>query len=827
MAGKSAPVAQPPARLAPTSTNTLAPAGIALALAADYDRDNTVNPDTKDPKAEYRKRITRPGAILLANLDIDDPSRLPTPAPGTPPPDLSGNLDGGDNVINGAADESDLANLQVESGTPSLSRADTVSIKIHPDDAKRVRMFFKLDPAVKAALAAAFGSSDIIALGKDKGIGDTSDPAETIVTLTFSFFLNQLLIAAGQPPFPAGAFNFDLLVEAITLPGDPAAPAPTAAAPVPPNPYGVVMPAGGAVGKPLHAKRLPGEVWVELNHSNSKGALAAPHETALFTIAPWLLLSNIQPVHEVYVADVPDETFTLSSGVFNSIGNTGLVRELQDIVAGLSGVTLRKVTKAECAAQAIDSSGAPVFDVAGNPVMMSDQWVQDEFEIGYCFAPQGFMHVVLHNRRSRGLKTFVRGGLAGKDVGLFIGVNGPDRDGPDYGGNLEVTPPIHSATGAQPAGDGGPAMPAHPVARHGKILVGDSRGVSLSSGGTHGPLDPPYRAFLQAQKVQPVLPVDTSWLDVGHVDETISFVRAPKVSPDGSGKKGWVMLYASPDRAIQLLRLADKSPSATNLFRSRKPDAGLGATWPRDVGMSSADVLALFAPFSADPARPINRGSGRHKYQKKLDAVLNRLVTGAALSDADFIKIPVLMTPGIPQTHAMTPGMVNLLSLGDDLVIPKPWGPRLSVAEATARLKGFAGITSAMITAADLNTMKGQLYWAMAGEGVAHIASMFDIDEGDLRAANPSLTTGVIGANWTRLQIPEDNVDLFEAFVAVKLKNLGLTVHFVDDWDMYHVQVGEIHCGTNVKREPLEVTDPKLRWWDHYRETAVVPDYTV
>jgi protein-arginine deiminase len=35
----------------------------------------------------------------------------------------------------------------------------------------------------------------------------------------------------------------------------------------------------------------------------------------------------------------------------------------------------------------------------------------------------------------------------------------------------------------------------------------------------------------------------------------------------------------------------------------------------------------------------------------------------------------------------------------------------------------------------------------------------------------------------------------------------GVTMHFVDDWDVYHLGLGEVHCGTNTRRTPSET------WW--------------
>ena len=42
----------------------------------------------------------------------------------------------------------------------------------------------------------------------------------------------------------------------------------------------------------------------------------------------------------------------------------------------------------------------------------------------------------------------------------------------------------------------------------------------------------------------------------------------------------------------------------------------------------------------------------------------------------------------------------------------------------------------------------------------------------------------------------------------VKRQLPGCTIQFVDDWTFYHIQDGEIHCGTNATRTP-----PTVKWW--------------
>ena len=52
--------------------------------------------------------------------------------------------------------------------------------------------------------------------------------------------------------------------------------------------------------------------------------------------------------------------------------------------------------------------------------------------------------------------------------------------------------------------------------------------------------------------------------------------------------------------------------------------------------------------------------------------------------------------------------------------------------------------------------------------------------------------------------LDEFSKDIFEE----KIKSvLGTNVEFVDSW-MYHCGIGEIHCGSTVKRQPI------TNWWE-------------
>lgn len=54
-----------------------------------------------------------------------------------------------------------------------------------------------------------------------------------------------------------------------------------------------------------------------------------------------------------------------------------------------------------------------------------------------------------------------------------------------------------------------------------------------------------------------------------------------------------------------------------------------------------------------------------------------------------------------------------------------------------------------------------------------------------------------------------NSVDLFQNDLEKKLKAEGLVPHSIDDWDEYHVNMGEVHCGTNTLRSPKFTN-----WWE-------------
>jgi hypothetical protein len=553
-------------------------------------------------------------------------------------------------------------------------------------------------------------------------------------------------------------------------------------------------------------KRLPGEVWFELRHLDHAGnPLPAAHEVrdvALYTIAPWLMLSNLRPAEVLYIADLGFNPDTMG--------------DIRRAMRSISRVTLHTISDSQC---------------------HGDQWVQDEFEIGYCWAVHNWMHVTLHCKRSepgRFLSDFVRNHLPGSDMGLFEDIAGA-ANSINFGGNLEVSPPVDATTHAMAGPDGGPDVPVQEPAPFGKILLGHTpdRG---------RPAHAQFLQFLEAQIVQPVLPLDTSWLSVGHVDEFMIFVPA-------NTSKGFKLLMASPPLATaffeEALALHRSDPAAhplTKLLRGKQwlhehsRDLEPPAIFQADQSFADSPepTREYLAEISVESVLAEARDFNDELFTKRLQFLEDRLARGCDFDPVlDVIPLPVYFD-ALPlgsvdsggRTAAFTPGLVNLQVLNRHVLVPRPFGPRMNLTDAGSLLRGQFGLAGA--TDARLRSYLQHEFWVVHALGpsvtAARIAGFFadgGVTEAGIRRANPGKFDGAGRVRpVTRLLIPEDTVDLFEAYTQMVLEDIGLTVHWIDDWYTYHRMEGEVHCGTNVKRRPPELdADSNFRqWWDVYAE---------
>jgi hypothetical protein len=795
------PVSAPPipAWVTAPGPSVLCAPGIAGRFIADFDRKDGLT----QSENEALVRVLRPGVIVLPNFELDTP---PSPRPAN----VMTVLDSVDDKTNGAADEAGLTVLKLRAAVPCAVVVKELTLRCDAADAKRIRVFQHGLPAGTASK-----------LGPVAGA--------------------ELKLPGGKPP------AIDYWIEALTLPGDPTLPHPTAAPPTPPEGINATLPSGVKDTDPIYRTRAPADVWLELDQ-----LVDAPfrpvRDVALVTIAPWLLLPNTRPVERLYFTYVEPEYPAAVPGrppPPPTQSNHEFAYDLCEackIVFGASRVDVDPNESKHFAASDPSSTkavyladGKKFFETRGGH-RLADPWMQDELEIGYCYAPHAWLHVALHNPRGGGLRGFVRSELAGPGFGVFDALPQPASDAADFGGNLEVSLPVDKATPALPKTGGGPSVPAHPRAPFGKIIVGDC---------ADRPVQPQYHDFLVAQKVQPVLPLDTSWLNVGHVDEFLSFI------PSRSAK-GFKLVLASTVAMNVLLEEIKRIP-----FSGGRTNFHSGLVEEGKYAEESAEHLH----------RHELRDFNRRLNASKLDPIRKRLKTGLGLTDADIIPLPtyfklpkdqtLALTEDDARTIAHTVGSVNMQVVNGHLLVPRPFGARMSAKDAknvVERTMNRIGWNKPVLS----SSPGGFYFWVRPGDELQRVAAAFADRSNDttrvrlisfletgaaltgdaLVAADGKSTQikadakNTTGPNplaaaidssgyfkkYKRLWIPHHTVDVLEVYMRSVFEAEGNTVHFIDDWYQYHCAMGEVHCGTNVIRTPPEL-DPKFtdRWWDSYQ----------
>lgn len=908
----------------------------AFRLDADYDRQGRVT----GRAPEHDARDTPPGAILLANLDVD---ARPVPS-------------------------------AVRDGDPVPIDAVRTRKSANDDELAEIRVM-KTDPAAGCVLRLAIAAPDSARITVWDG------PNTKIAPVTASSDVRFPL--PGPKPY---------LLEAVNLAGAPAAVVALGAAPVPPPGPGI-------------------RIRLECD-----GA-AGEQDTGLFTIAPLQFMDNSGHTERVYICEV---------------SNSGRSQaHLHENVPAVTDV-----------ANALARAGVPLYKIPES-VHGGDTWIQDQYQLGYCRSPSGWLYVVLHLPRTRAdaasgvkdqnLSTLINSHFPARNLGVYNGfwdrqmefrdatgqtarlaftdgdraqaamarvflvrnqllryiqmvgkgkdltnanqaVGGPDVDFfaartslPELLQQLEETAdrraseavwahnpgllrrirqtarskvtaivaamPVQSApprvritlkpTASRPSRDldlgvdeanklhrklgemlssqnyGGniEVGPATPDAPAGKIVVGNV--TTKNPDGTSSSLmDPELLAFLRGQSLggQPIVEIDTSWLEVGHVDEILAFV------PTRRSRNGAAILRASPEIAWALIKELDSrfrkgmagthdgdlypsdpwrySPTLPRLTnRGTAPVTHLlrGKDWLYDdspdllipvvppwIYLDLAKADASFAvsahriplpdpPGTPDQARkefgPFPARISILEVQGMADSTNDDLeqdtgqltkaeqVLTEAFGNVPILRLPVLfdnLNQATNSTSAFTPDLANLQVIGDRLLVPRPFGPRTTVDNAVEVLRAVgqrmrdpdvSRFTAQTLRARGLDRcyhwVNGSMPLGTGLDDAARLADEFadgfpgqkpeDIRKAIIRA-NPGafLPNGDLTPGWRKLLIPEDTVDVFEAWTDAVAAGLGLHVEWVDAW-YYHLRLGSIHCGTNVIRRPT--LDLRSAWW--------------
>jgi len=279
-----------------------------------------------------------------------------------------------------------------------------------------------------------------------------------------------------------------------------------------------------------------------------------------------------------------------------------------------------------------------------------DQWTQDFFEVGYMSmpAPGGQQHVidvylrsanVYYNSPDNPLRD------AGKVV--FAQFRGPDAagvvaydvkhdqnmDSLNSFGNLETVPP-YSLNGKD-----------YPL---GRLFRG-----SIPS---FYP-DPVFEKMMESQAVQPPIYIDTSWLLVGHVDETISFVKA-------STPRGWAVLVNDAALAKQMLQDQVTAGNGAVLMFDQMNWLDNNSN-PYPAAIAIQDVLADTSIMATSDAAAAS-----------VDGQLQVIKQETGITDSEIVHVPFLHESSQGASLAYQPGTVNGLYYAQDVfAAPDPHGP--------------------------------------------------------------------------------------------------------------------------------------------------------
>jgi protein-arginine deiminase len=167
-------------------------------------------------------------------------------------------------------------------------------------------------------------------------------------------------------------------------------------------------------------------------------------------------------------------------------------------------------------------------------------------------------------------------------------------------------------------------------------------------------------AFYNAQQAQaPALEIDTDWLLVGHVDETLSYL--PAATP-----RGWKLLVASPKMSLQMLKDAQMAGhGAVKMF--------IGKFWYTNNGTQAADISIDEVLADQDLMK------ASQEAQTRIDGQVKQLTMELGLAADEIVEMPTLFETyaegGGEYNIAYQPGTVNLRAFNGYAIIPDPFGP--------------------------------------------------------------------------------------------------------------------------------------------------------
>ncbi|KAL6061344.1 hypothetical protein STEG23_035660 [Scotinomys teguina] len=298
-----------------------------------------------------------------------------------------------------------------------------------------------------------------------------------------------------------------------------------------------------------------------------------------------------------------------------------------------------------------EKSNVQVASVYEDPSRQG-KWLQDEMAFCYTQAPHKTVSLIFDTPRVTNMEEFPIKYSLSPGVGYLTHKTEDHRVASlDSIGNLIVSPPVKAQGKDYPLG---------------RVLLGGS--FYPSSEGRD--MSKALRDFVYAQQVQAPVELFSDWLMTGHMDEFMCFVPVN----DKYDEKGFRLLLASPSACYELFEQKQKEGYGdANLFDEVRPDQLISN------GRESRTISQVLADENLRK---------QNEYVEKCIS-LNRtlLKKELGLVDKDIIAIPQLfcleLLTNVPSNQQTTklfarpyfPDMLQMIVLGRNLGIPKPFGP--------------------------------------------------------------------------------------------------------------------------------------------------------
>ncbi|MGA1876025.1 MAG: protein-arginine deiminase family protein [bacterium] len=534
------------------------------------------------------------------------------------------------------------------------------------------------------------------------------------------------------------------------------------------------------IDQPLALDHAPASLWMEAANFGADAQEASWRVRLTFTyvpvagqqvqqivqvrIAPWIMAADLDPTSRVWARRTRNQLNLLAD-------------EIEGFVGG---------------------GNFSSFVVA--PEQPSKGFARDPMKSGFVSAPHCSAVVIQNdldpasplNRLPADAASQANGGVITRSLRGGDGVTGQDN-----GGNLMVSPPTQNDP-------------------FGRILYG----------GNDGPHVCHAAPFYRAQRLQHPLRLDSTWLRVGHVDEMLTFVRgadgqykALLISP----RLGYLMLWAAAsdlghDSADALInwavaannRCIQAGPFNEDTFRQELPADGDRVAVPDPpvtyglLGAFAADPgppadhnrFVVFHTKETEQARPFdNRNQG--PFMRAIRAVARRAdsIFEVRVHASRYLQVQLGMQVPLDANGRLAQSEDNIASTH-----PFPYGQLRLVQtsiDGTRRLLreelGFAD--DAIVDVPCLLTFEAGAWVAVTADSV----NMLVLAHG----------------NGSRCLIPKpfgpiyDGVYVFQRYLERILNGWHIEHSFLVD-DLFHVDEGEIHCGTNQVPQPLPA---ERAWW--------------